>query len=57
LSNRGHGIAPNSLSALRHCLQAGARFVEVDIMPLADRDFALLHDMGDDFDWIAFLQA
>jgi glycerophosphoryl diester phosphodiesterase len=43
-ANRGHAYAPNSLQALRHCLEAGARIVEVDITPLAGGDFALLHD-------------
>lgn len=44
-ANRSHAYAPNSLQALRHCLEAGARIVEVDITPLAGGDFALLHDM------------
>jgi len=44
-ANRGHAYAPNSLQALRHCLEAGARIVEVDITPLDGGDFALLHDM------------
>ena len=40
-SNR---FPPNTLGGLRDCLNAGARFVEVDINPLADGDYALLHD-------------
>jgi glycerophosphoryl diester phosphodiesterase len=33
------------VQALRHCLEAGARIVEVDITPLHGGGFALLHDM------------
>ena len=43
-ANRGHGHPPGSLQGLRVCLEAGARAVEVDVTPLADGDFALLHD-------------
>ncbi len=43
-ANRGHNYPPGSLSALRYCLEAGARIVEVDITPLAADDFALFHD-------------
>ena len=43
-ANRGHNHPPNSPAALRHCLEAGARIIEVDITPLAGGDFALLHD-------------
>lgn len=43
-ANRGGHIPPNSLQALNTCLESGARCVEVDIIPLADGDFALLHD-------------
>ena len=35
---------PNSLRGLRACLAAGAGFIEVDVTPLADGEFALLHD-------------
>ncbi len=35
---------PSSLSGLAACLASGAKLVEVDIVPLADGDFALLHD-------------
>ncbi len=35
---------PNSLHGLRACLAAGAGFIEVDVTPLADGEFALLHD-------------
>ncbi|MDF1520516.1 MAG: glycerophosphodiester phosphodiesterase family protein [Brevefilum sp.] len=34
----------NSLSAIKGCLSAGAAFVEIDVLPLADGSFALLHD-------------
>ena len=39
-----HQAPPGSLSALEGCLQAGAAVVEIDIVPLADGSFALLHD-------------
>ena len=44
MANRGHHHPPNSQSALRYCLEAGARVVEVDINALRDGDFLLLHD-------------
>jgi len=40
----GGRFPPSSLSGLAACLMAGAAAVEVDIVPLADGDFALLHD-------------
>ena len=43
-AGRGGRYPASSLSGLRDCLEAGARFVEIDINPLADGDFALLHD-------------
>jgi len=43
-ARRGNRYPPSSLSALHDCLEAGARFVEIDVTPLADGDFALLHD-------------
>ena len=43
-ARRAHAHPPSSLSAVRACLAAGARVVEVDITPLADGGFALLHD-------------
>lgn len=43
-ARRGHRHPPGSLAALRACLAAGARFVEIDVLPVADGDFALLHD-------------
>ena len=43
-AGRGNRFPPNTLSGLRDCLDAGARFVEVDINPLADGEYALLHD-------------
>ena len=43
-ANRGYVHPPSSLRGLRACLEAGARVVEVDIIPLAGGDFALLHD-------------
>lgn len=42
-ARRQHPHPPNSLDALRTCLDAGARAVEVDISLLADGRFALLH--------------
>ncbi len=43
-ANCGASYPPSSLPALQHCIAAGARVVEVDIIPLVDGDFALLHD-------------
>jgi glycerophosphoryl diester phosphodiesterase len=43
-ANRGCIHPPSSLRGLQTCLEAGARVVEVDIIPLAGGDFALLHD-------------
>jgi glycerophosphoryl diester phosphodiesterase len=35
---------PNSLEAIRACLDAGAAFIEIDITALADADYLLVHD-------------
>jgi glycerophosphoryl diester phosphodiesterase len=35
---------PNSLDAIRACLEAGAGFIEIDITALADEDYLLVHD-------------
>jgi glycerophosphoryl diester phosphodiesterase len=43
-ARRGDRFPANSLSGLRDCLDAGARFIELDINPLADGEYALLHD-------------
>ena len=43
-ANRGKPYHPASLRGLRACLEAKARIVELDIIPLADGDFALIHD-------------
>jgi len=43
-ANRGRLYPQGSLRALQHCLSEGARIVEVDIIPLLDGEFALLHD-------------
>ena len=43
-ANRGHGYPPNSLQSLLFCVKAGARVIEVDVTPLADGDFAMIHD-------------
>lgn len=45
-ANCGHQAPPGSLSALETCLAAGAAVVEIDIIPLADGSFALLHDQN-----------
>ncbi|KUK91618.1 MAG: Glycerophosphoryl diester phosphodiesterase [Anaerolineaceae bacterium 46_22] len=34
----------NSLSSIKSCLSAGAAFVEIDVLPLSDGSFVLLHD-------------
>ena len=43
-ASRGDRFPPNSQGGLRDSLAAGARYVEVDIVPLADGEYALLHD-------------
>jgi len=43
-ANRGKRYPPSSILGLSQCLKAGARAIEMDIVPLADGDFALLHD-------------
>jgi glycerophosphoryl diester phosphodiesterase len=35
---------PNSLEGIRACLEAGAAFIEVDVLPLAADDYLLVHD-------------
>lgn len=41
----GHHTEPTgSLAALEHCLADGAAIVEIDVMPLGDGSFALLHE-------------
>jgi glycerophosphoryl diester phosphodiesterase len=40
----GSGALPNTAAAVRDCLEAGAQAIEIDIIPLADGDFVLLHD-------------
>src|SRR5438552_385361 len=35
---------PNSLEAIRACLEAKAAFIEVDVSALADADYLLVHD-------------
>lgn len=42
-ANREHRHAEGSPRALNACLEAGARVVEVDLSPLVDGEFALLH--------------
>lgn len=43
-ANCGHHEPPGSLSALKACLARGAAVIEIDVLPLADGSFALLHD-------------
>jgi len=44
-AQRGYAtFPPSSLSAIKDCLDAGARAIEIDILPLLDGSFALLHD-------------
>lgn len=40
----GHNNPPNSLAAIRACLQAGAAWIEVDINALAEDDYLLVHE-------------
>jgi glycerophosphoryl diester phosphodiesterase len=35
---------PNSLEAIRACLDFGAAWIEIDVMPLADGDYLVIHD-------------
>jgi glycerophosphoryl diester phosphodiesterase len=35
---------PNSLEGIRACLESGASFIELDIIPLAAGDYLLVHD-------------
>jgi len=39
-----HDAPPGSIRALEGCLKAGAACIEIDVIPLADGSFALLHD-------------
>jgi len=43
-ARRGDQHPPSSLSGLADCLAAGASIIEVDIAPLADGGFALVHN-------------
>lgn len=40
----GQAAVPNSLEAIRACLEARAPFIEIDITALADGDYLLVHD-------------
>lgn len=40
----GQAVPPNSLEAIRACLDANADIVELDITALADQDYLLVHD-------------
>jgi len=41
-----HDIPPGSLSALEGCLQKGSAVIEIDVIPLRDGSFALLHEQN-----------
>lgn len=43
-ANCDHKCIPNSLSALEKCLSRGAAVIEIDVIPLTDDSFVLLHD-------------
>jgi glycerophosphoryl diester phosphodiesterase len=43
-ANDHHNAPAGSLAALERCLAAGAAFIEIDVLPLGDGSFALLHD-------------
>jgi glycerophosphoryl diester phosphodiesterase len=45
-ANRNHSHPAGSISAIRSCLEAGAWAVEIDILPITDGSFALLHDQN-----------
>lgn len=40
----GSPFPPNSLEAIRACLEAGATHIEVDVFPLKHKDYLLVHD-------------
>ena len=42
-ANCNHNEPPGSLAALQKCLSSDAAFIEIDLIPLADGSFALLH--------------
>lgn len=43
-ANCKHSSPPGSPAALEGCLSAGSAIVEIDVIPLADGSFALIHD-------------
>ncbi len=43
-ANCGHQNPPGSVSALEACLSGGPAVVEIDVIPIADGSFALIHD-------------
>ncbi len=43
-ANCGHQEPSTSLAALMCCLESGAAKIEIDVIPLGDGSFALLHD-------------
>ncbi len=43
-ANCKQSYAPGSPAALEGCLSAGSAIVEIDVIPLADGSFALIHD-------------
>ena len=45
-SSEDPGIPPGSLRALKACLEKDAALIEIDVLPLLDGDFALLHDVS-----------
>lgn len=44
------GMPPGSLSALERCLQKDSAVIEIDVIPLGDGSFALLHDQNLEID-------
>src|SRR5258707_14180987 len=40
----GQPFPPNSLEAIKACLDAKASFIEIDVTALADEDYLLVHD-------------
>ncbi|MCJ7696382.1 MAG: hypothetical protein MUO40_13295 [Anaerolineaceae bacterium] len=44
-ANRDHTYPAGSISAVRSCLESGAVAVEIDVLPIADNNFVLLHDL------------
>jgi len=52
-----HDMPPGSLLALEGCLQKGSAVIEIDVIPLGDGSFALLHDQNLEVDTTGYGKA